>query len=41
MNILQAEDSKVYRHLIGSCLKEWGFDFVTVEDGLGAWDLLK
>jgi two-component system cell cycle response regulator len=41
MNILLAEDSKVYRHLIGSCLKEWGFDFVMVDDGLGAWDLLK
>ena len=41
MNILLAEDSKIYRHLIGGCLKEWGFDFVTVDDGLGAWDVLE
>lgn len=39
-NILLAEDSAIYRHMIGSHLTEWGFDFVTVEDGKAAWKLL-
>jgi two-component system, cell cycle response regulator len=40
-SILVAEDSALYRHMIGSHLKEWGFDFVTVADGKAAWKLLK
>lgn len=41
MRILLAEDSKVYRHLISSCLKEWDFDFVVANDGLSAWEVLE
>jgi two-component system, cell cycle response regulator len=41
MRILLAEDSKVYRHLITGCLKEWEFDFVVANDGLSAWDVLE
>ncbi len=41
MRILVAEDSKVYRHLITKCLKEWDFDYVVAEDGLAASDLLQ
>jgi len=41
MRILVAEDSKVYRHLISGCLKDWGFDFVVATDGLLAWEVLE
>jgi two-component system cell cycle response regulator len=39
--ILLAEDSALYRRLISSHLREWGFDLVIVTDGNEAWDLLK
>jgi two-component system cell cycle response regulator len=39
-SILLAEDSAIYRHLIESHLKEWGFDFVCAKDGEEAWRLL-
>jgi CheY-like chemotaxis protein len=38
MRILLAEDSRVYRHLISACLKEWQFDFRVANDGLAAWE---
>lgn len=38
--ILLAEDSALYRHMIGSHLTEWGFDFVCAKDGRTAWNLL-
>ncbi len=41
MRILLAVDSKVYRHLITSCLKEWDFDFVVANDGFSAWEVLE
>jgi len=41
MRILLAEDSKVYRHFIRSCLKDWNFDFVVANDGLSAWEVLE
>ncbi len=41
MRILLAEDSKLYRHLISGCLKEWGFDFKIAHDGPSAWQLLE
>jgi two-component system, cell cycle response regulator len=41
VRILVAEDSKVYRHLISSCLKEWDFTFVVANDGKSAWDILQ
>src|SRR5580700_11532905 len=39
-SILVAEDSAIYRHLIGAHLKEWGFDFACAKDGKEAWGLL-
>jgi two-component system, cell cycle response regulator len=41
LRILVAEDSKVYRHLIGSCLKEWDFNFKLANDGKSAWEMLE
>jgi two-component system, cell cycle response regulator len=41
LRILVAEDSKVYRHLIGSCLKEWDFNFRVANDGKSAWEILE
>jgi two-component system cell cycle response regulator len=41
MRILVAEDSKVYRHLISNCLKDWDFDFQVANEGLAAWNLLE
>jgi two-component system cell cycle response regulator len=41
MRILVAEDSKVYRHLISDCLKEWDFSFVVASDGPSAWEILE
>ncbi len=41
MRILVSEDSKLYRHLISRCLKEWNFNFVVVNDGIAAGELLE
>jgi two-component system, cell cycle response regulator len=41
MKILLAEDSAIYRHLICTHLKEWGFDLVVAKDGEEAWGLLQ
>jgi two-component system cell cycle response regulator len=38
--ILIAEDSAMYRRVIGDHLKAWGFDFQCVKDGKDAWKLL-
>ena len=40
VKILLAEDSAIYRRLIETHLKEWGFDFVWAKDGKEAWKLL-
>jgi two-component system, cell cycle response regulator len=39
-SILVAEDSAIYRRIIETHLKEWGFDFVCVKDGEAAWNAL-
>ena len=41
MRIMLAEDSKLYRHLISNCLKEWNFDFMVANDGRAASELLE
>jgi two-component system, cell cycle response regulator len=41
MRILLAEDSPIYQQLIGSYLKQWGFEIVLARDGVEAWKLLK
>jgi CheY-like chemotaxis protein len=38
--ILVAEDSAFYRRMITGHLNEWGFDFVTTQDGKQAWKQL-
>lgn len=41
MNVLLAEDSKMYRQIISRDLTSWGFAVVTANDGKAAWDLLQ
>jgi two-component system, cell cycle response regulator len=41
MRILLVEDSAIDRQQIGAHLKEWNLDFVAVEDGAEAWNLLQ
>ena len=38
--VLVAEDSAIYQHMIGSHLREWGFEFVCAKDGKAAWKIL-
>ena len=40
MKILIADDSSVSRHLLGSMVKKWGYDVVSVSDGTRAWEVL-
>lgn len=39
-SILVAEDSAIYRQLITTHLKDWGFHFTCAKDGKEAWKLL-
>jgi two-component system, cell cycle response regulator len=41
MEILVAEDSAVYRRVIGSYLRDWGFDLKIASDGTEAWKILQ
>lgn len=41
MRVLVAEDSPVYRKLLGTHLQEWGFKQTVVNDGSEAWRLLQ
>ncbi len=41
MKILLAEDSRVYRALIGGLLRDWGFDIQMAKDGEEAWEILR
>ena len=41
MRILVVEDSKLDRHRVTECLKEWHLEFATVGDGAEAWSLLQ
>jgi diguanylate cyclase (GGDEF)-like protein len=41
MKILLVEDSYIERHKVGSCLKEWGLDYVAVGSGTEAVKLLE
>jgi len=40
VTILLAEDSPIYRRLIETHLKEWGFDITCTKDGKEAWKIL-
>jgi two-component system cell cycle response regulator len=41
MRILIAEDDLTARTILGGILKKWGYEVVTVKDGLAAWELLQ
>jgi two-component system, cell cycle response regulator len=40
LTIMLAEDSAIYRHLIETQFREWGFKFVLAKDGKEAWKIL-
>lgn len=40
MIILIADDERPTRHLLESMLLKWGYDVITVKDGLEAWEIL-
>jgi diguanylate cyclase (GGDEF)-like protein len=41
MRILLVEDSPLYRRLIESCLRQWGFEFSVATRGTDAWKMLQ
>src|ERR1700746_3014407 len=41
MKILIADDEPVSRQMICGLLTKWGYDVVSVEDGIAAWEQLK
>ncbi|MFC1494564.1 diguanylate cyclase [Thermodesulfobacteriota bacterium] len=41
MKILIAEDDKVYKHLLETFLGEWGYDVISVSDGIEAWEIIR
>jgi two-component system, cell cycle response regulator len=41
VQVLVAEDSAVYRHLLSSYLQEWGLPFLIAKDGSEAWRFLQ
>ena len=41
VQVLVAEDSAVYRHLLSSHLQEWGLPFLIAKDGSEAWRFLQ
>jgi diguanylate cyclase (GGDEF)-like protein len=40
-SVLIVEDSAVYRNMLASCLREWGYDVSVAEDGLQAWEMVQ
>lgn len=41
LRVLIADDSVVSRHLLEVALRKWGYDVVSVPDGLAAWEALQ
>lgn len=41
LRVLIADDSVVSRHLLEVALRKWGYDVVSVPDGLAAWESLQ
>jgi putative two-component system response regulator len=41
MRILLAEDNSFYRRALEMTLREWGYDVVSVADGISAWNILQ
>jgi diguanylate cyclase (GGDEF)-like protein len=40
-SVLVVEDSAVYRNMLASCLREWGYHVAVAEDGLKAWEMVQ
>jgi diguanylate cyclase (GGDEF)-like protein len=40
-SILVAEDDRLFRHILQSCLEKWGHQIILVNDGIAAWDALQ
>lgn len=40
-SVLVAEDDRLFRHILQSCLKEWGHHVILVNDGIAAWNALQ
>ena len=40
-SVLVVEDSAVYRSMLATCLREWGYDVAVAEDGLQAWEMVQ
>lgn len=40
-NILVAEDDRLFRHILQSCLEKWGHHVILVNDGIAAWNALQ
>jgi diguanylate cyclase (GGDEF)-like protein len=40
-SVLVVEDSAVYRDMLASCLRQWGYDVTVAEDGMQAWEILQ
>ena len=41
MRVLAADDDQGIRNVLERCLKSWGYDVTSAEDGLAAWRVLK
>ncbi len=41
MRVLVADDDATTRSVLRSCLIKWGYDPLLVEDGVGAWNILR
>jgi len=39
--VLFAEDSATYQKMVGTCMRKWGFDVISVRDGEEAWQILQ
>jgi two-component system, cell cycle response regulator len=39
--ILVAEDDRLFRYILQTCLEKWGHKVILVNDGLAAWDALQ
>jgi two-component system, cell cycle response regulator len=40
-SVLVVDDSAVYRNMLATCLRDWGYEVFVAEDGLQAWEILQ
>ena len=41
MQILVAEDNRFYRQVLETTVRDWGYDVLSVDNGLAAWEVLQ